>query len=238
MTVTLTDGSAITLSGVAVGDKRWIQVAAPKDAALSAKANGRAFEIATYRYDGIFKPLEQLLVPKPAPATKIPRRRKAPARRQIALRREEACSRAAAVIDGASAGFGRRAAALIYDAFLLAALLMIFTGRRALLHARRCRRPGQCRCWAYVYRAGLVLVIAGYYVLNWLRSGQTLGMRAWRIRAVMRSEAARSNGMRPFCGRASGCLRGRRRRWECCGCTSTPIILRCTIACPGLGSFN
>jgi hypothetical protein len=70
VTVTLTDGSVITLTGTAVGDKRWIQVAAAKDAALSAKAQGRAFEIATYRYDGIFKPLEQLLVPKPAPATK------------------------------------------------------------------------------------------------------------------------------------------------------------------------
>ena len=30
VTVTLTDGSVITLTGVAVGDKRWIQVAAPK----------------------------------------------------------------------------------------------------------------------------------------------------------------------------------------------------------------
>lgn len=70
VTVTLTDGSVITLTGIAAGDKRWVQVAAPKDASLSAKANGRAFEIATYRYDGIFKPLEQLLVPKPAPNTK------------------------------------------------------------------------------------------------------------------------------------------------------------------------
>jgi hypothetical protein len=70
VTVTLADGSLITLTGTAVGDKRWIQVAAPKDAALSAKAKGRAFEIATYRYDGIFKPLEQLLVPKPEPKAK------------------------------------------------------------------------------------------------------------------------------------------------------------------------
>jgi hypothetical protein len=70
VTVTLADGGVITLTGVAVGDKRWIQVAAPKDTALSAKANGRAFEIASYRYDGIFKPLEQLLVPKPAPSPK------------------------------------------------------------------------------------------------------------------------------------------------------------------------
>ena len=70
VTLTLSDGSVITLTGASVGDKRWIQVAAPKDAALSAKANGRAFEIASYRFDQIFKPLEQLLVPKPAPAAK------------------------------------------------------------------------------------------------------------------------------------------------------------------------
>jgi hypothetical protein len=69
LTVTLTDGSVITLTGASAGDKRWIQISAPKDAALTAKANGRAFEIASYRYDQMFRPLEQLLVPKPAPAT-------------------------------------------------------------------------------------------------------------------------------------------------------------------------
>jgi uncharacterized RDD family membrane protein YckC len=26
--------------------------------------------------------------------------------------------------------------------------------------------------------------MAGYYVLNWTRSGQTLGMRAWRLRTL------------------------------------------------------
>jgi hypothetical protein len=67
VTVTLTDGSVITFTGAIIGDKRWIQVTAPKDASLSAKTNGRAFEIAAYRYDGIFRALEQLLVPKPPP---------------------------------------------------------------------------------------------------------------------------------------------------------------------------
>jgi len=67
VTVTLADGSVITFTGAVIGDKRWIKVAAPKDAALSAKANGRAFEMASYRYDGIFRPLELLLVPKPPP---------------------------------------------------------------------------------------------------------------------------------------------------------------------------
>jgi hypothetical protein len=68
VTVTLSDGGVLTFTGTAVGDKRWIQVAAPKDAALNAKASGRAFEIASYRYDLIFRPLEQLLVPKPSPS--------------------------------------------------------------------------------------------------------------------------------------------------------------------------
>lgn len=67
VTVTLADGSVITFTGAVIGDKRWIKVAAPKDAALSAKANGRAFEMASYRYDGIFRPLDLLLVPKPPP---------------------------------------------------------------------------------------------------------------------------------------------------------------------------
>jgi len=70
--VTLTDGNVVTLTGTAAGDKRWLQIAATKDPDLSAKAQGRAFEIASYRYDAIFRPVDQLLVPKEAPAAKNP----------------------------------------------------------------------------------------------------------------------------------------------------------------------
>jgi hypothetical protein len=59
--VTLTDGKVLTLTGTAVADKHWIQVTSNKDADLTAKTQGRAFEIASYRYDEIFKPLEQFL---------------------------------------------------------------------------------------------------------------------------------------------------------------------------------
>ncbi|MEP6886457.1 MAG: DUF4340 domain-containing protein [Gammaproteobacteria bacterium] len=70
-TVTLTDGNVLTLTGATSGDKHWIQVQASKDAALNAKTAGRAFEIAAYRFDAVFRPLEQLLVPKgPPPETK------------------------------------------------------------------------------------------------------------------------------------------------------------------------
>jgi hypothetical protein len=62
--LTLSDGNVLTLTGAAVGDKRWIEVQATKDAALTAKTQNRAFEVASYRYDAIFRPLDQLLVPK------------------------------------------------------------------------------------------------------------------------------------------------------------------------------
>jgi len=85
---------------------------------------------------------------------------------------------------GTSAGFGRRAAALAYDSLLLAALLMVFTAAALFFTHGAAVIPETAGAWVYVYRAGLIGVIAGYYLLNWTRSGQTLGMRAWHLRAV------------------------------------------------------
>ena len=61
---TLADGNVITVTGTVAGDKRWIEVQTAKDAAFNTKAQNRAFEVASYRFDAIFRPLEQLLVPK------------------------------------------------------------------------------------------------------------------------------------------------------------------------------
>jgi uncharacterized RDD family membrane protein YckC len=88
------------------------------------------------------------------------------------------------VISGSSAGFGRRFAALVYDAVLLAALLMVFTGGALFFTHGAAVVSATAGGWVIVYRAGLIGVIAGYYTVNWLRSGQTLGMRAWRLHAV------------------------------------------------------
>ena len=60
---------------------------------------------------------------------------------------------------------------------------MIYTGI-VMIFTRHAMLPENSGGWVYLYRAGLVGVIAAYYVLNWVRSGQTLGMRAWRLRAV------------------------------------------------------
>ena len=69
-TVTLSDGNVITITGAASGEKHWVQLRSSKDAALDAKAAGRAFEIAPYQYDAIFRPEEQMLAPKPLPPGK------------------------------------------------------------------------------------------------------------------------------------------------------------------------
>jgi uncharacterized RDD family membrane protein YckC len=84
----------------------------------------------------------------------------------------------------ASAGFGRRLAALVYDAVLLAAVLILYTLAALFLAHGAALVPGSVGGWAYLYRAGLAALLVGYYLVNWLRSGQTLGMRAWRIRTV------------------------------------------------------
>jgi uncharacterized RDD family membrane protein YckC len=90
------------------------------------------------------------------------------------------------VISGVSAGFGRRFAALLYDAVLLGSILIILTTALVfgVLRDAIAITPETVGAWAYVYRAALLAVIIGYNLLNWTRSGQTLGMRAWRLRAV------------------------------------------------------
>ncbi len=95
---------------------------------------------------------------------------------------------------GASAGFGRRAAALLYDSVLLAALLVAFTSGAVFLNHSKAIEPGTAGAWVYMYRAGLIGLIAAYYLLNWTRSGQTLGMRAWHLRAV--TDSGRPMGLK------------------------------------------
>ncbi|MGO9036709.1 MAG: RDD family protein [Steroidobacteraceae bacterium] len=93
------------------------------------------------------------------------------------------------MISGTSAGFGRRLAALIYDSLLLAALLTIYTA--ALVLARHGALTEQSAgAWWYAYRVGELVLIGAYCVFNWMRSGQTLGMRAWRLRVVTDSGLA------------------------------------------------
>ncbi|MDB6084997.1 MAG: hypothetical protein JWN43_2878 [Gammaproteobacteria bacterium] len=107
------------------------------------------------------------------------------------------------VAEGVSARFGRRFAALIYDCFLLFALLMVFTALSLVFTQEHRAVTPASGGWFYVYRAGELAVIAGYYIVNWMRSGQTLGMRAWRLRTVSAAGKplqARAAVLRFLCG--------------------------------------
>ena len=83
-----------------------------------------------------------------------------------------------------SVGILRRVAALVYDSLLLVALLMVFTGASLFFTHGNAVIPQTAGAWEYLYRAGLALVIAAYFIGNWIHSGQTLGMRAWHIRVL------------------------------------------------------
>jgi len=78
-------------------------------------------------------------------------------------------------------GLPRRLASMVYEAILLlavgffAAWLFFFAsgGRDATAGALR-----------HLMQLFVALVFAGYFLWSWLRGGQTLAMKAWKIRLV------------------------------------------------------
>jgi uncharacterized RDD family membrane protein YckC len=84
-----------------------------------------------------------------------------------------------------TAGVWRRIAACVYDLLLLAAVWMLTTLIVVGLQGGQAIRPG-----ALGYQLLLLGVAAAFYVSCWMRGGQTLGMRAWRIRLERRSGEA------------------------------------------------
>jgi uncharacterized RDD family membrane protein YckC len=79
----------------------------------------------------------------------------------------------------------RRIAALVYDAFLLFGLLMLFgytaVGFESLLlgagHVEKSPTAGGNP----LVFMGMLVVICSFYCVFWLRNRQTLGMQAWRL---------------------------------------------------------
>jgi uncharacterized RDD family membrane protein YckC len=72
----------------------------------------------------------------------------------------------------------RRLAAGLYDLLPLAAILMIAT---ALVFPFTQSGIAPGTLW---YQLMLVLVAFAYYGVSWRRGGQTIGMKAWRLRAL------------------------------------------------------
>lgn len=70
----------------------------------------------------------------------------------------------------------RRLAAMIYDGLLLLGLWMIATAI-VIVPIGHGIEPG-----TLTFRLYLLVVAWAYFVISWRRGGQTLGMKAWRIR--------------------------------------------------------
>jgi len=72
----------------------------------------------------------------------------------------------------------KRCAAFIYDLLLLVGLVAAFTLLAVVLHG------GAIASGSLWFQAALVGIAGGFFCGFWTHGGQTLGMRAWRIRVV------------------------------------------------------
>lgn len=88
------------------------------------------------------------------------------------------------------AGFWRRLAAVIYDGLILVALLMLAAALATLVvelatPGLNARQPDTLRQHP-AYLLWLMLWWFGYYAWCWRKGGQTVGMKAWRLKLVSR----------------------------------------------------
>lgn len=77
----------------------------------------------------------------------------------------------------------RRLAAFFYDLLVIIGLIIVagflYLGIQMLALGSDVVEPGNP-----LFRLYLCLIIFGYVYISWRRAGQTIGMKAWRLRAV------------------------------------------------------
>jgi len=105
-----------------------------------------------------------------------------------------------------NAGLLRRLAAMVYDSLLVMAVSMAYGALVLLIQVKvlgATFAEGEKAQMGTPGFIGLVAVICLFFCLFWRRGGQTLGMRAWRLRIIG------DNGLKPS--------------WQSC-------LLRCALA--------
>ena len=80
------------------------------------------------------------------------------------------------------AGLGRRLAAVLYDSLLVFGLLYLATSAALALHWAVTQDAGPLRLQGMPFQLWLLAVMTAYFLVFWRVSGQTPGMRAWRLR--------------------------------------------------------
>jgi uncharacterized RDD family membrane protein YckC len=80
----------------------------------------------------------------------------------------------------------RRLAALVYDSLILMALSMgygaLITSINVVFGAKG--QDYQPMLHNPLYFIGWVAVLVGFFIYSWCKSGQTIGMKTWRIRLI------------------------------------------------------
>lgn len=77
-----------------------------------------------------------------------------------------------------------RLAAALYDFFPLLALWMLTAGVVLLASHGAVDVAHPSVTYRLALRSALLAITAAYFVISWARGGQTIGMRAWRLRVV------------------------------------------------------
>ncbi|AMX03054.1 RDD family protein [Microbulbifer thermotolerans] len=120
------------------------------------------------------------------------------------------------------AGVGRRLAALVYDALIVAGLLMVYgllvvplSSTLGLLECLPDQRCVGTPLYHTLFPLGMAAVVASYFIWSWRAAGQTIGMRAWRLLLA-------SPG-------------GVQLSWR--QCTLRVLMAPLSVACLGLGYF-
>jgi uncharacterized RDD family membrane protein YckC len=79
----------------------------------------------------------------------------------------------------------RRIGALLYDSVLLLGVLMLAVLLAVVPYGLLTgASPDESPISGFLMQVYLLAVICGFYVFFWTHGGQTLGMRAWRFRAI------------------------------------------------------
>lgn len=78
----------------------------------------------------------------------------------------------------------RRLLALVYDVVAVLAIVMVVGLICQLVTGGQLINNGTQVHIAWWYQPLQAIVVGAYFMVSWLRGGQTLGMRPWRIRVV------------------------------------------------------
>jgi len=93
-----------------------------------------------------------------------------------------------------SPGLARRLAAMLYDTLLVFGLLLLASMVVTLPVGMLAGEPAsEALAGNRLFQLWLALVPPAFFLLFWMKGGQTLGMRSWRLR-VVRNDGAPLNG--------------------------------------------